>query len=236
MKVTKGIIWESDQIVCIALGQSKNSKTGNMVQTYILVKDTDPITANRTGLDSIICGNCPHKGIPNPNKPSGNADKRSCYVNLGQGVMQVWKAYKAGKYPRLTESEVISLGTDRMVRIGTYGDGAFVPASVWHTLTSKAQGKTAYTHQGLSQDSLYMQSADSLGQAQAAWAQGKRTFRVIPLVNALDTKNEILCPASAEAGKRATCNTCGLCDGNKQAKSIAIVAHGTGKVNFQGGI
>jgi hypothetical protein len=236
MKVTKGIIWENDQIVCIALGQSNNTKTGNMVQSYILVKDTDPITANRLGLDTLICGNCPHKGTPNPNKPSGNADKRSCYVNLVQGVLKVWKAYKAGKYPLLSEAEIIALGENRMVRIGTYGDGAFVPASVWNLLTSKAQGKTAYTHQGLEQDSFYMQSAESLEQANKAWAQGKRTFRVIPVVTALDTKNEVLCPASKEAGMKTTCNTCGLCDGNKQAKSIAIVAHGTGRGNFKGAI
>lgn len=233
-KVTKGIIFENDQIVCIALGKSSNTKTGDMIQTYILVKAVDPLTANRTGLDSLICGTCPHRGKANPEKLTGLADNRTCYVNLGQGVLQVYKSYKAGKYPRLTESEIVALGENRMVRIGTYGDGAFVPASVWNLLTSKAKGKTAYTHQGLDQDNLYMQSVETLEQANEAWQAGKRTFRIIPVVTAIDSKREVLCPASTEAGKRATCDTCGLCDGTKQAKSIAIVVHGTGKRNFTG--
>ena len=38
--------------------------------------------------------------------------------------------------------------------------------------------------------------------------------------------SEVLCPASKEAGRRATCDTCKLCAGASiKAKSIAIVLH-----------
>ena len=45
--------------------------------------------------------------------------------------------------------------------------------------------------------------------------------------------NEIQCPASEESGKRTTCAACQLCGGtSKNARSVAIMAHGTGKGNF----
>ena len=116
-----------------------------------------------------------------------------------------------------------------MVRIGTYGDGAAVPKHIWDSLLSKAVGHTAYTHQdGLvpTDPDLFMISADTEAEAIAAWQDGKRTFRVIQNTEQLLTGFEILCPASKEAGRRATCNTCQLCAGaSKRAKSIAIVQH-----------
>ena len=54
-------------IVVIATGFDKasgNSKTGgDMIQTFILVKDTDPREANKLGLDYSICGDCKLRGI-----------------------------------------------------------------------------------------------------------------------------------------------------------------------------
>jgi len=78
-----------------------------------------------------------------------------------------------------------------------------------------------------------MISADSLGQAQKAWAKKYRTFRVIKDQQELDKDNEILCPASKEAGQRTTCIDCKLCSGAAiKAKSIAIIVHGAGKNTF----
>jgi hypothetical protein len=72
-----------------------------------------------------------------------------------------------------------------------------------------------------------MISADSLSEAQAAWAAGNRTFRVIKSVDEIVKGREISCPASAEAGFKTTCMDCGLCAGNGvKAKSIAIIDHG----------
>jgi hypothetical protein len=116
-----------------------------------------------------------------------------------------------------------------MVRIGSYGDGAAVPSEVWQNIREHAQGVTAYTHQGLNQDSTFMVSADSLSVAQQAWKVGKRTFRIVTDY-AQKQPNEVICPSS----KGVTCNDCGLCDGNKQVKSVVIEVHGTGAKNFKG--
>jgi hypothetical protein len=75
-----------------------------------------------------------------------------------------------------------------------------------------------------------MTSADNSTQAQEAWSRGERTFRVISSLDKLIKGKEILCPASEEAGKRTTCESCKLCAGSSvKGKSVAIVAHGTSK-------
>lgn len=252
MAVNRGIIWQGkslidgSQIVVIATYTAKkktaNSKTGAMVQTYILHASIDPITANRTGADYAICGNCPHRGIPSPEKETGFADNRSCYVNLGQGVNQVYKSFRAGKYAQLTVDQVRELGAFKMVRLGTYGDPAAVPENVFNALLFDALGHTGYTHQSgiMDTDKRLMISADNAAQAEKAHAEKRRTFRVIPINTWKEQgkkallKSEILCPASEEAGKKVQCLDCLLCDGTKSGKSIAIVAHGYAKKNIKG--
>ena len=52
-----------------------------------------------------------------------------------------------------------------------------------------------------------------------------RSFRVIKSIDDVRT-DEIICPASKEAGFKTTCAQCGLCAGVvKKAKNIAIVIH-----------
>lgn len=240
-RVKSGILYEGPSkidgapIVVVAIGSSSNSKTGNMVQTYIIRADVDPITANREGLDYSICGDCPHRGKATQGKTSGLATGRSCYVNIGQGVSQVYKAYKQGKYKRLNVEEQQAIGYGRMVRLGTYGDPAMINTSVFDALLSGAVGHTGYTHQlgtveGTDATRL-MVSADSVEDASKAHALGYRTFRVIPITqaNAPLLRNEILCPSYT---KGVNCIDCKLCNGSaSSAKSIAIVAHGAGKNN-----
>jgi hypothetical protein len=85
-----------------------------------------------------------------------------------------------------------------------------------------------------------MISVDSIKQASAYNnLQKKRTFRVIN-ISEYNTenqtvkllKNEILCPASVN--ETITCSKCKLCNGGTVGKSIAILAHGTGKVHTTG--
>lgn len=223
-------LYDGKPIVVIATMESGNVKTGDMVQTWVLRQDVNPIEASRTGKDKSICGNCPHMGKPS-DKPKGWAVRRSCYVNLLHGPLGIWKTYAAGKYPHATQEQIETLAAGRMVRVGSYGDPAAVPVHVWQDFTRNAKGWTAYTH--ASQNPLpdmLMTSADSLPQAQAAWDRGERTFRVVSAVSDLVKGKEALCPASKEAGQRATCEACRLCNGAlSKAKSIAIVAHGNGK-------
>lgn len=220
-------------IVAIAIAKSGNVKTGNMVQTYIIRADISPLDASKTGADYSICGSCKHRGNATSNPAKKQAEKRSCYVNLGQGPTIVYKALVRGIYPNVTGHKAIAaIGKGRMVRLGTYGDPAAVPAYIWESLLSEASGHTAYTHQSgvqgaQARPAFMMISADTKEQALDAWAQGKRTFRVINSTHEVVTGKEILCPASKEAGFKTTCNSCGLCGGaSVKAKSIAIVDHG----------
>ena len=226
-------------IVAVAVVQSGNSKTGNMVQTYIIREDIAPVAASKSGADYSICGDCPHRGTPTTDPDRKQAIGRACYVVLGQGPTIVYKTLVRGGYRDALGGDAIrKIGAGRMVRLGTYGDPAAVPAQVWRDLVADAQGHTAYSHQaskaGAAFDpDLMMQSADNLAEAQNAWSLGRRTFRIVADVAAVVRGREILCPASEEAGKRTTCEKCGLCGGAAvAARSIAIVAHGAGAVNF----
>jgi hypothetical protein len=215
-------------IVVIAIGfdtGSTNTKTGAMIQTYILRSDMHPVEAVHTGADVSICGACPHRGA------AGDGSGRTCYVNIGQGPTIVFKTYQAGGYPRATLAELGSLGRGRMVRLGTYGDPAAVPALYWALLTAHSAGHTGYTHQWQTSNELRglcMASADSAEEATQAQAAGWRTFRVAMPGDVARAKGEVVCPASAESGARTTCADCGLCAGASAGftKSVTIAAHG----------
>ena len=209
-------------IVVIATYSNRNTKTGKVVQTYILRSDINPLEASKTGQDFSICGSCPMRGEVTSDPKRKIAKGRKCYVNLGQGVLIVFKSYKRGVYK---EGDPRTMGRDRFVRVGTYGDPAAVPSHVWDELLAECETWTAYTHQKPWRPDIAMQSADSYDEAKAHWAEGRRTFRVIVDLGDIDKTNEALCPASKEAGRRVQCTACKLCKGSSLAKSIAIVEH-----------
>lgn len=222
-------------IMVVALLKSSNGKTGNMVQTYIMRSDIDPMLASKKGEDFSICGECPHRGEANDDPNSKQAKKRGCYVILFQGPLNVYKSYTKGNYPTSFGHDAIqSIGDGKDVRLGTYGDPSVVPRYVWDSLLGKAKSNTAYSHQASQSSAQFvaqymMRSADTLDEARKSWAMGERTFRVAPLTSMVKGK-EILCPASEEAGRRTTCEKCGLCGGMQvKAKSILIPPHGNGR-------
>lgn len=235
-------------IVVIATGLasgSSNRKTGAMVQTYILREDISPTEAVKSGADVSICGQCPHRGKPTSDPlqqigldTDGPHAARTCYVNVGQGPLGVWRAYKRGRYidispqsPKAWNPDIVNVGDGRLVRLGTYGDPAAVPTSIWAALVFRAAGRTGYTHQWRKCDpalqGFCMASADSVEDAQAAQAAGWRTFRVAMPCDAPRLANEALCPASKEAGRKLTCAQCLACAGaDGRRGSIVIAAHG----------
>ena len=213
---------DGEPIVMIATYSNRNTKTGRVVQTYILRSDINPLEASKTGADYSICGNCPMRGEVTTDPNRKIAKGRKCYVNLGQGVLIVFKSFLRGVYK---EGDPAEMGRGRFVRVGTYGDPAAVPQRVWELLLSDADGFTAYTHQKPWRPEIAMQSADSHAEAVMHWKENRRTFRVIADLGELDKANETICPASKEAGRRVQCAECRLCAGFKQAKSIAIVEH-----------
>jgi hypothetical protein len=209
-------------IVVIATGlksASANSKTGAMIQTYILRADVAPTDAIRSGEDSSICGACPHRG-------AGDGSGRTCYVNVGQGPLSVFRAYQRGVYPRVTDWSVFS---HRVIRFGTYGDPAAAPVRIWKYLAALAKGRTGYTHQWRTRPDLRdycMASVDTEAEALEARAAGWRYFRVALPGAAARLESEAICPASAESGKKLTCSTCLACSGGGRRGSIVIQVHG----------
>lgn len=224
---------DGSPIAVIVTLKSDNAKLGGMAQTWIIPADVDPIEASRTGADASVCGDCAFRGIANPDKAKGWAEKRGCYVNLLFRPLPLWKALQAGRLLECTPRDAARLiaAAGLSLRAGAYGDPAAAPDHVHGMLIIAAHGHTAYSHQwrNMPLPRWAMASADSLTMAQEAWGRGFRTFRVIADLAEIEP-NEVLCPASEEAGKRTTCAKCQLCQGRDSGsrKSIAIVAHGGG--------
>jgi hypothetical protein len=217
------LIWEGisalDNVTPIRLiltDRSRNRKTGDMLQTWIMRSDVAPHDAVREGEDAPICGSCPFR--------SG----AGCYVAVHQGPLSTWKAHKDATIATVREIKAAHAG--KALRIGAYGDPAAVPLTVWRALIRLIQPHTwtGYTHAWQSAPkgfrSLLMASVESPEQAAQAHAMGWRTFRVAP--DAAPIGREIAC---VNTTRGVSCVDCGLCDGarpNDRRKSIVIEAHG----------
>lgn len=216
-------------IVAIATGlkrSSSNSKTGGMIQTWILPQSTAPHIAQKSGEDGAVCGTCPFSA------------NRGCYVQTEHAPLSVWKAWKADRYDIAGTDALPLIFDGRMVRLGSYGDPAAVPFEVWQSVLTSVSRHTGYTHQWRTCDprfsAIVMASTERLQDVTRAAAKGWRTFYVRADGSDIDTepltgRKIVTCPASAESGHRTTCEDCGLCDGtyftDKRAH-VAIAPHG----------
>jgi hypothetical protein len=206
---------------------SDNAKTGAMVQTFIIRADIDPMSALKSGDDASVCGNCQHRP----------ANDGSCYVNVGRSVMSTYNAYKRNRYARpgvdYDPAILPDLFAGMIVRLGTYGDPAAAPFQIWRRATLKTIARNGYTHQWRNPafaafKTLCMASADSETDFRDAHAMGWRTFRVRAPDAPIFAKLEAACPASHEAGRKASCADCKACGGTsaKARVSMSIIAHG----------
>jgi len=213
-------------IVAIATMKSDNCKTGNMVQTWILRDDASPVETSKAGADASICGDCKHRWS------LGGA----CYVNIGQGPGSVYRAYKRGNYPDAT-AVLASIGGNRTVRLGAYGDPAAVPIEVWRAILTHARGHTGYTHQWRNPTaaplrSLCMASVDTEAEYAAAQRAGWRTFRVRCTDDDTVMPREFECVSDT---KGTACADCRACDGTARGPgqaSVFITVHGSLKSRF----
>jgi hypothetical protein len=223
--------------VGVSPGASANTKTGPMVQTYVLPADRDPVLERRDGNKRATCGDCP-------------LACGGCYVRAELGPMASWRAAHDGAAvdlsrlrdvaPAFWRRVVSEFGRGRAVRIGSDGDPAMIPVEVWRALVRRAEVWTGYTHQTAfgghdgwtapharqtALRSLSMASTTDPASTRAAWRAGWRTYRARP-VGAPLLRGEIDCPAS----RGTTCADCGLCSGvggrAAGAPSISIEVHG----------
>ena len=219
-------------IMVVATGfrsASSNEKTGGgLLQTFILRLRETPWDAVMSGADYSICGDCPSRRDP-------ETGERTCYVTVFQSPRSVWQCAMHGAgYPMADASDWATLARSA-VRKGSYGDPGATPRWVWDAMEGRRE--PGYTHQWQTRPDLMsclMASVESPSQAREAHAMGWRTFRVRHPSEPL-LPGETVCPASEEGGRKATCDTCGLCDGSRgptdTRASVAIIAHGpTGAV------
>lgn len=219
---------------------STNTKTGDMLQTYILLEKVAPPEAVRTGADRSICGDCALRG-------DGLGLGRSCYVQTKWAPLSVWKVltqrqrhtlWGDGVGPAATEdrSAIAAELPGRFLRVGSYGDPTAIPLYVWQWLLGGGiSGWTGYTHQWADPRfqgfrGICMASVDTRIDHDLAVELGWRTFRTRRSLQVAREPREIICPASAEAGHQVTCAQCRLCNGRQgrdERKHIVIVAHGS---------
>lgn len=230
----------SPYVVVMPLGKSSNAKTGSMLQTYIIRSHVHPVSAVQTGGDLAICNDCPMRGLVATAKRRNRKKKnfRACYVNVGQGPSMVYGALRRGRYvdydPLLHDQFI----QGRKIRFGTYGEPVLIPLWLLRHLASISSGWTGYTHQWAKPDyaaykQFLMASVHGLS---GPWSRehakhlGWRTFRTMR--EGAPADDEILCPASKEAGHRLSCLTCNLCDGAGRRKAglslvdVYIPGHG----------
>jgi len=204
-------------IVAIATLNTTNRKTGPMIQTWILNKDTAPLEASKTGEDAAVCGICPLR----------HHNNGSCYVVIAHAPRGVWNAFQAGTYEQFSETLHSGHFEGRSIRLGAYGDPAAVPYEVWARIVALTASHTGYTHQAAHRNFdrritlVCMVSADTPAQATKVQRQGHSTFRVRRTGEPLQ-RGELEC--MSERG--LTCEECLLCSGNGSA-NIAINAHGS---------
>jgi len=214
---------DGEPIVVIATMTTRNVKTGDMVQTWILRSDINPVEASKLGQDSSICGNCPQR------HHIGGA----CYVNIGQAPNQVYNSFKRGIYPVFDYAKHSQYLTGRKIRLGAYGDPAAIPFDIVAPFAKLGTGHTGYTHQASHESfddryfSLLMASADTPKQSLALQARGAKTFRVALADDSL-FEHETECLADSRG---IQCADCLQCDGQK--RNVAIQVHGSRKSNFK---
>jgi len=213
---------------------SSNTKTGVVIQNYLI-----PLSWGEEGRvmdDKEVCFDCPHS-------QSKNA---TCYVRKGNPYRGLISKTKSAnrvikdipEYNSKTEEAILKMVEGQFVRFGAYGEPVLLGENLVKKITKVAKNWTGYTHQWHQAKydwakKYFMASVDSKFEESLAKQKGWRPFFVSNDPSYVQDKTKsTLCPASAEAGRKLTCNACALCKGtsavnkaNKMAKSIFIPMH-----------
>ena len=207
----------NDTIATIAIFNSTNRKTGDMIQIYYLPVNIPPTEAVKTGVDESVCGDCKLRPLR-----AKEQNIKPCYVKKFHGPSAVYRSFKAGKYPHLDKMKprlrqgVLHLLATKPTRLGAWGD----PACDLDTIPMLTQHKwTGYTHQWKANPQLrdvLMASVDSIAEYHEAKEQGWKCYRHTNNGEMLDTEIQCLYYTHGRV-----CRDCGLCNGNKaKAKDI----------------
>lgn len=238
-------------IVVLASTGSSNVKTGSMVQTWIMRADMNPSEASKQGADSSVCGSCPRR----------HSLGGDCYVQIVHAPRSTWASWDRNGTPGenwADHAQILALQSDARaygLRLGSYGDPAAVPYTVWVDLIDALQPTkvVGYTHQwkGSMRDTFaeydssdmvraefvfrhrnwlqhhVMASCDSLAEHAFARQLGWRTFTAIP-AGTPTPEGSIQCPATRDVNP-LNCYQCGICDGARgrpNRASVYLAEHG----------
>lgn len=219
------IYFKKDGIVVNFQFETSNSKTGDLIQNNFIPFDWINSDAKISTLsDTKVCFDCDH----------GKSKKATCYVRKGQSEMglssKVRSLRKIGldNIPELSpelEADLLEAIEGRGVRFGSYGEPILLGHELVDKISKRAKFWTGYTHQwhknAWAKD-YFMASVETTLVDKAAKNMGWRTFFVGDSVGS----ENVTCPASKEAGNKATCETCKLCMGTQsKAKSVKILKH-----------
>ena len=84
---------------------SLNTKTADMLQSFIVLRDVSPTDAIASGQDEAVCGDCSLRPIVAKFLKLNSTISEaivSCYVNVGRSVQAAWNSYKAGNVATIT--------------------------------------------------------------------------------------------------------------------------------------
>lgn len=225
-----------DVVANFQFGTSNRKIGWNAIQAFFIPKAMVKHGGFDTKHDSTVCFDCPMSG----------SNGGGCYTHKGLarhglnakvGAM----ARKGIKY--VTENELLK-HIGGYVRFGAYGEPILLPLRLVKRIVAKCTTWTGYTHQWMhypEYSDYFMASVETVTEAMLAESLGWRWFLVIDKKNmnlpdgftlegnALKHDGvtiAINCPASKEAGRKAKCNTCGLCRGKAiKARNIWTFKH-----------
>jgi hypothetical protein len=219
------IYFKKDGIVVNFQFETSNSKTGDLIQNNFIPFDWINSDAKISTLsDKAVCFDCKHS----------KEEDATCYVRKGNSEMglasKVRSLRKIGldNIPELSpelENDLLDAIQGRGVRFGSYGEPVLLGHDLVNKISKRAKFWTGYTHQwhknAWAKD-YFMASVETTLVDKAAKNMGWRTFFVGDSVGS----ENVTCPASKEAGNKATCDTCKLCMGTQsKAKSVKILKH-----------
>ncbi len=194
-------------IALILTDGSSNKKTGTMLQSWIIPQHGNILDKDA---DIAVCGDCVFR-------------EGACYVTKFFAPRNIQKTYQAGNYEKLRPHRI----RHEILRIGSWGDPAALPAHIWQQLLRRTslQGRhTGYTHQWRTCDPIFatfcMASVETEADMHLAHSMGYKTFRVkLPDEPKLPT--EAICLNTTTG---MSCKQCLLC--NAASGDIVIDAHG----------
>lgn len=199
------VTYPSFYLVFTALNGSTNRKTGDMVQTYLLDRDT------LTSEPKVFGAKC--SACPMVNKCYVSRDKMSVRRALTKLLGD-----ERTSYAHAALADVLPLLSGRKVRLGTYGDPSALPLSDLKAVVNSAQGHTGYTHFWREIDTDYsrylMASVEDSSAELLAQGLGYRTFRVITK----ETTERAVSSVAVEclnSSAGLTCAECLLCSGTE---------------------